>query len=98
MVVVHGMLKAIGEDDFVEAQKKMHAQLNVASEEIIRFVQAFFNALLTKYFSREIIAECVEKVSDAPVAFDVNLPFYVEPPDESLLTAEGTLKRPDSNG
>jgi hypothetical protein len=92
IVVVHGILKAIGEDDLIEAQKKMHAELNVASEEIIRFASAFFDALLTKYFSPEIIAEVVENVSDAPVAFDVNLPFYVEPPDENLLTPEGTLR------
>jgi len=94
MIVVHGMLKAIGEEDLIDAQKKMHEQLNVASDEIIRFAQAFFDALLTKYFSPEIIAEVVEKVSNAPVAFDVNLPFYVEPPDESRLTPEGTLKPP----
>jgi hypothetical protein len=87
-------IKAIGEEDLIDAQKKMHEQLNVASEEIIRFAQAFFDALLAKYFSSEIIAEVVETVSDAPVAFDVNLPFYVEPPDESRLTPEGTLKPP----
>ncbi|MDX3972129.1 MAG: hypothetical protein QHD01_36780 [Bradyrhizobium sp.] len=97
MVVVHGLLKAIGENDFVEAQKKMHQQLSLASDAIIKFAQAFFDALLAKYFSPEIIAEVVEKVSDAPVAFDVALPFYVEPPDESFLTPEGTLKPPGSD-
>jgi hypothetical protein len=81
LVVVHGMLKAIGEDDLIEAQKKMHEQLNLASDEIIRFAQSLFDALLTKYFSPDIVAEVVEKVSDAPVAFDVSLPFYVEPPN-----------------
>jgi hypothetical protein len=96
MVVIHGMLKAIGEDDFAEAQKKMHKELNLASDEIIRFASAFFDALLHKYFEREILAEVVEKVADAPVAFDVHLPFYVEPPDESHLTPEGALKRPDA--
>jgi hypothetical protein len=95
MVVVHGILKAIGEDDIVEAQKKMHKELNLASDEIIRFASAFFDALLNKYFAPEIMAEVVEKVADAPVAFDVHLPFYVEPPDESRLTPEGTLKRPE---
>jgi hypothetical protein len=92
MVVVHGLLKVIGENDLVEAQKKMHAELNIASEEIIKFVQAFLHALLGKYFAPEIAAECVEKVTDAPVGFDVNLPFYIEPPDDSRLTAQGTLK------
>jgi hypothetical protein len=92
VVVVHGMLRAIGENDIVAAQKKMHSELNVASDEIIRFASAFFDALLRKYFSPEIVAECVEKVSDAPVAFDVSLPFYVEPPDDSRLTKEGLLK------
>jgi hypothetical protein len=94
MIVVHGMLNAIGEEDLIGAQKKMHEQLNVAAEELIRFAQDFFDAPLTKYFSPEIIAEVVEKISDAPVAFAVNLPFYVEPPDESRLTPEGTLKPP----
>jgi hypothetical protein len=94
IVVVHGMLEAIGEDDLVEAQKKMHAELNVASEEIIRFAFAFLEALLAKYFSPEITVEVIERVSDAPVAFDVNLPFYVEPPADDRLTKEGTLKPP----
>ena len=97
VVVVHGLLKAIGEDDLIEAQKKMHKELNLASDEIIAFASAFFDALLRKYFSPEILAEVAEKVADAPIAFDVHLPFYVEPPDESLLTPEGTLRRPDGD-
>jgi hypothetical protein len=92
MVVVHGMLKAIGEDDIVEAQKKLHKELNAASDEIIRFASAFFDALLTKYFAPEIIAEVVEKVADAPVALDVALPFYVEPPSDDRITADGFIK------
>jgi hypothetical protein len=92
VVVVHGMLKAIGELDIVEAQKKMHRELNLVSEQIIRFASAFFDALLTKYFSPEIIAEVVEKVADAPVALDVDLPFYVEPPSDNRLTEDGFIK------
>jgi hypothetical protein len=69
VVVVHGMLKAIGENDIVDAQKKMHAELNLVSDEIIRFASAFFDALLGKYFSPETVAEVVDKVSDAPIAF-----------------------------
>ena len=92
MVVVHGMLKAIGEDDILEAQRKMHAELNLVSDEIIRLASAFFDALMTKYFSPEVFAEVIEKVSDAPIAFDVQLPFYVEPPNEDRLTKEGSLK------
>lgn len=95
VVVVHGLLKAIGESDVVEAQKKMHKELNIASDAIIQFASAFFDALMHKYFDSEVHADVVEQVSDAPVAFNVHLPFYVEPPDESLLTPEGTLKRPD---
>ncbi|WP_316228698.1 hypothetical protein [Bradyrhizobium sp. SZCCHNR1045] len=96
VVVVHGILKAIGEDDLIVAQQKLHRELNTASEEIIRFTSAFFDALLHKYFAPEIVAEVVERVTDAPIAFDVHLPFYVEPPDESQLTPEGTLKRSDA--
>jgi hypothetical protein len=32
-----------------------------------------------------------EKIADAPVALDVALPFYVEPPSEDRLIAEGLL-------
>ena len=53
VVVVHGMLKAIGENDIVDAQK-MHAELNLVSDEIIRFASAFFDALLGKYFRRKL--------------------------------------------
>jgi hypothetical protein len=70
----------------------MHRELNLVSEQIIRFASAFFDALLTKYFSPEIIAEVVEKVADAPVALDVDLPFYVEPPSDNRLTEDGFIK------
>lgn len=92
VVVVHGMLQAIDEDDIVVAQKKLHRELNAASEEIIRFVSAFFDALMRKYFAPEVIAEVVEKVADAPVALDVSLPFYVSPPSDDRLTADGFIK------
>jgi hypothetical protein len=92
VVVVHGMLKAIGEPDLVEAQKKMHRELNLVSDQIIRFASAFFDALLAKYFAPEIIAEVVEKISDAPIALDVDLPFYVEPPSDDRLAKDGFIK------
>jgi hypothetical protein len=41
-----------------------------------------FNAVLRKYFSPKILAEVCEKIDHAPSAFDVWVPFYIEPPKE----------------
>jgi hypothetical protein len=41
----------------------------------------FFDAVLRKYLSPEILAEVCEKIDDAPSAFDVWFP-YIEPPKE----------------
>lgn len=89
LVVVHGMLLSIGEADLVDAQIKMLAELNLVFDEFIAFTSSFFDALLTKYFAPEIIAEVCAKIDDAPVAFDVDIPFYIEPPSEEDMVAEG---------
>jgi hypothetical protein len=91
VVVVHSMLQAFG-DDLIEVQKKMHRELNLVADELIQFASQFFDALLRKYFSPEIIAEVVEKIEGAPVALDVQLPFYVEPPSDDRLTEDGFIK------
>jgi hypothetical protein len=91
VVVVHSMLQAFG-DDLIEVQKKMHRELNLVADELIQFASQFFDALLRKYFSPEIIAEVVEKIEGAPVALDVQLPFYVEPPSDHRLTEDGFIK------
>ena len=37
-----------------------------------------YGKMLAKYFAPEIIADLCEKVVDAPGAFEVDLPFYIE--------------------
>jgi hypothetical protein len=83
--VVHAILSVIGHTDLIEAQKKMHEELNFVYDNFIKFATGFFHAIMSKYFAPEIIAECCEKIEDAPCAFDVWIPFYVEPPKEGQV-------------
>lgn len=82
IVVIHGILNAGGETDLIVAQKKMHEELNYVYDLFVQFATAFFDAILTKHFSPEIIAELCTKIDDAPSAFDISIPFYIEPPKE----------------
>jgi hypothetical protein len=59
-------------------------------------VRRKFSAILSKYFVPSIDAVVCEKIADAQVALDVALPFYVEPPSDERLIAEGLLDGPAS--
>jgi hypothetical protein len=89
VVVIHGMLSAIGEKDAVVAQKRILGELNLVADQFILFASFCLHAILSKYFAPEIIAEVCEKVADAPQSLDVGLPFYIEPPSEERLIKEG---------
>jgi len=87
-VVLHGILTSIGETNLVEAQKKIMDEVNKVSRHMMVLLYALTEAFLAKYFGPEMTAEVIAKIADAPGAFDVWLPFYVEiPPDDPALGA-----------
>jgi hypothetical protein len=87
-VVLHGILTSIGETNLVEAQEKIMGEVKKVSDHMMTLLHALSEAFLAKYFGPEITCEVIEKIADAPGAFDVWLPFYVEiPPDDSAVDA-----------
>jgi hypothetical protein len=87
-IVLHAILTSIGETDLVAAQEKIMDEVKKVNAHMMAFLYALTDALLAKHFAPEMIGEVIEEISDAPSAFDVWLPFYVEIPPDDL--ASGT--------
>ena len=82
VVILHGILNAVGETDLVEAQKKIMSDVNKVSGHLLNFICALTEAFLGKHFGSELQAEVVAKIDNAPSVFDVWIPFYVETPTD----------------
>jgi hypothetical protein len=80
-VIMHGMLAAVGETDLIRAQEKIMAEVRTVSENMIQFILALTAALWQKHFGSEMTGEVCATISDAPGAFDVWIPFFMEIPD-----------------
>jgi hypothetical protein len=84
VVILHGIMNAVGETDLVKAQKKIMVEVRQVSEDMIQFIMSLTAALWVKYFGSEMVGEVCANVADAPTALDVWIPFFVEiPSDES---------------
>src|SRR5271166_1794108 len=80
-VVLHGILKALGERDLLVGQGKLTKQITAVSEDMSQFIMALLAVLLKKYFGAEIMAETRINIPNAAGMFDVWIPFFVEIPD-----------------
>jgi hypothetical protein len=81
LVMMHGMLGAVGETDLIAAQDKLTAEVSSVSENMSQFITALTTALWTTHFGAGITGEVCSVISDAPGAFDVWIPFFMEIPD-----------------
>jgi hypothetical protein len=85
-VILHGILTSIGETDLVKAQQKIMDEVKHVSGHMMALLYALMEAFLAKYFGPEMTGEVIAKIADAPGAFEVWLPFYVEiPPEDPML-------------
>jgi len=81
VVMMHGMLGVVGETDLIAAQDKLMAEVRSVSENMSQFITALTAAFWTTHFGTEITGEVCSVISDAPAAFDVGIPFFMEIPD-----------------
>jgi hypothetical protein len=96
LVILHGILNTIGETDLIAAQERLMAEVRDVSENMSQFIMALTAAFWRKRFGPDMAAEICARVEDAPDAFDVWIPFFVEIPEEEPpvnipLVSEGTL-------
>ena len=80
-IILHGILKAIGESDLITAQERLMAEIRTALKEMTTLIMALTAAIWRKHFGAEFEAEVCAKVADAPGVFEFWLPFFVEVPD-----------------
>jgi hypothetical protein len=81
VVIMHGMLSAVGETDLIAAQDKLMAEVRSVSENMSQFIMALTAAFWAKHFGSEMTGKVCSIISDAPGAFDVWIPFFMEIPD-----------------
>jgi hypothetical protein len=79
-VVLHGILKAVGETDLLVGQEKLTKQITAVSEDMSQFIMALIAVLWKKYFGAELTAETRFDIPNAPGFFDVWIPFFVDIP------------------
>lgn len=79
-VVLHGILKAVGETDLLVGQYKLTKQIADISEDMSQFIMALLAVLWRKHFGAEMTAETRVDVPNAPGFFDVWIPFFVDIP------------------
>jgi hypothetical protein len=80
-VVLHGILKAIGEPDLIAAQEKLMAEVRTAMNEMTTLIMALTAATWAKNFGDHFDAVVCAEITDAPALFEFSMPFFVEVPD-----------------
>jgi hypothetical protein len=79
-VVSHGIAKALGETDVLEAHKQLLPELGPLSNDLSELTFGVFAAALRKHVGEELTLTVVAKLADAPNIDDVRIPFYIETP------------------
>jgi hypothetical protein len=82
VVILHGILKEIGEGNLVAAQQRLMGEVNTALTEMTQLIMALTAAIWRKNFGDEIQAHVPVEVIGAPSLYEFWLPFFVEVPDE----------------
>ena len=78
---MHGMLGIVGETDLIAAQDKIMIEVRSVSENMSQFIISLTSAFWTMYLGTEMTDEVCSIIADAPGAFDVWIPFFMEIPD-----------------
>ena len=81
LVIMHGMLGIVGETDLIAAQDKIMIEVRSVSENMSQFIISLTSAFWTMYLGTEMTGEVCSIIADAPGAFDVWIPFFMEIPD-----------------
>ncbi len=81
-IILHRILREIGEQDLIAAQQRLMVEVQTALNEITTLIMALTSVIWRKHFGDEFLAEvCAKLPPDAPNLFEFWLPFFVEVPD-----------------
>ena len=85
LVIMNGILSTVGETDLIAAQDKIIVEVRSVSENMSHFIMSLTAAFWTIHFGTEMTGEVCSIIGDAPGAFDVWIPFFMEIPDDAPL-------------
>lgn len=78
LVPIKGIAAQAGVDDLTALQKKLITELRESALNLVEFAHSFFVALWVQHFGKEIEAEGITELPDAPKFDEVSIPFFVE--------------------
>lgn len=82
IVVLHSLLKAVGETNLAVGWGKVMAEVQETSKHMISFIYALSMTILVRQFGSELVGEIHSQITDAPSLCDVWIPFFVEVPED----------------
>jgi hypothetical protein len=85
VIIIQGIFKSAGIDDFVEGQEKLIKEVTDAANHLLEFSKSFTKAIWLKHFGNEIFCDKVFDVSNAPLIDHVSIPFFVTLPEAPPL-------------
>jgi hypothetical protein len=82
MVALHGIAAKLKEQNLIEAQRKLMANVMAIAEDMNHVIHAIISVLYKQNIGPELLPEPLVKITTAPSIFDVWIPFFVEIPSE----------------
>lgn len=76
-VILHGIMKALEEEDWDEGQEKLIKEVRSATSNIVEFSKSFVVAVWRKHFGEEMNSDEITDVENAPDIDKFALPFFV---------------------
>ena len=81
IIVMHGILKSSGCDDFASAQQRLMQEMRTANNEMVTLLQCLIASMWTKNVGKDFEAIVVAKLHGAPNLFEFALPYFFDVPD-----------------
>jgi hypothetical protein len=81
IIVMHGLLKSAGCDDFASAQERLMQDMRTANNEMVVLLQCLVASMWAKHVGEDFEATCVSKIDGSPNLFEFALPYFFEVPD-----------------
>jgi len=81
IIVMHGVLKSAGCNNFVDAQERLKDDMRIANNEMVTLLQSLIAAMWLKNVADEFQATVVAKLDDGPNLFEFSIPFFFNATD-----------------
>jgi hypothetical protein len=81
IIVMHGILRSAGCDNFASAQQRLMQEMRIANNEVVTLLQCLIASMWAKNVGEDFQATVVAKLHGAPNLFTFSLPYFFDVPD-----------------